>query len=294
MKLLKSKNKTTLILFMISLIALGISLFVLANSSWKLRLKGSTREILTNPIIKGTSVFIDIYDLSNLFNIDYEVNLTRKYILFHKPPTLPSQSDQQNKPETKQNSPEITTHPPEISKQHNINKILYNKLMSIKTIVISNPIDSVEKIDKDTHKTYTEDFENLEKVIKDSFSEKSFKTIVLDNNFRLNKINLDYIKKYLSENKIDACIIPVVKKYYYYEKDGNTLIPTVELQINYMIVNNQGEVVFFSVQNITRNIAILSSSSTRYRKSKLLDLAKMSVEGFIRDYTEYTQILQNN
>jgi len=49
--------------------------------------------------------------------------------------------------------------------------------------------------------------------------------------------------------------------------------------------------LFFNTQEIQRNIAVLSSGSTRYRKSKLIDLSIMSVENFIKDYQEYVNIL---
>ncbi|MCS6955669.1 MAG: hypothetical protein NZM44_04870 [Candidatus Calescibacterium sp.] len=292
--LLSKLNIAFLIFFLIT-----VTVIVIANSSWKLRLKGSNKEVATNPIIKGTSVFIDIYDLSNLFNIDYEVNLTRKYVLFHKIPTLPNQVSQQPKQTTQttqnltskdQNLISSTSKFPE--QPNNINYILHTKLSGVKTIVISNPIDEVKKLDDNNYKTYTEDFENLDNTIKSSFTEKSFKTIVLDKNFKFDKLDIKSVSKYLLEKNIDGAIIPVVKKYYYFEKEGNALIPTVEIQINYIFINKQGEILFFNVQNISRSIAVLSSGSVRYRKSKLLDLSKMSVEFFIRDFQEYYQILE--
>ncbi|MCS7243564.1 MAG: hypothetical protein RMJ36_02365 [Candidatus Calescibacterium sp.] len=273
-----------------------VTAIVLGNSSWKLRVKGSNKEVATNPIIKGTSVFVDIYDLSNLFNIDYEVNLTRKYVLFHKIPTVPNQLPQQTKQTTQNPIPKdqnLISSTPKVPEQSiNTNHILYTKLSEVKTIVISNPIDEVKKLDDNNYKTYTEDFENLDNIIKSSFTDKSFKTIVFDKNFKLDKFDIKLVSKYLFEKNIDGAIIPVVKKYYYFEKEGNALVPTVEIQINYIFINKQGEILFFNVQNISRSIAVLSSGSVRYRKSKLLDLSKMSVEFFIRDYQEYYQILE--
>ncbi len=290
-----------------------VLIFVYSNTQWKLRAKGISKEVNTNPIIKGTSVFVDIYDISNLFNIDYEVNLTRKYILFHKIPVI-TNSNQSSSIQTKQTTQLTQTQKTQTQTTQNkenseniqiaqnpynsngilLNSIIYKKLESIKTIVISNPVNQVKKLDDNNYKTYTEDIDNLENTIKSAFSEKNFKTIVLAKDFKLNDFDIKYIIQYLQEKNIDGAIIPILKKYYYFEKDGNSLVPTVELQINYLLLNKNGEIVFFNVQNISRTIAVISSGSVKYRKSKLLDLSRMSVDFFIRDYNEYIEILSKS
>lgn len=302
---LKNLNQHLKFLAITTLIVSLLLVAVLSNSSWKLRAKGINKEVTTNPIIKGTSVFVDIYDLSNLFNMDYEVNLTRKYITFYKIPTI--NAPKSEPPLT--NTTTITTNTPAnteklatspdvykpnqfYSNQLNLNQIIYSKLSSINTLVISNPIDEVKVINDSNYKTYTDDLENIDKAIKASFLEKSFKKIVLTQDFKLEKLDLKQISNYLNKNDIDAALIPSLKKYYYYEKDSNTLVPTVEIQINYLIINKQGEILFFNVQNISRTIAVLSSGSVRYRKSKLIDLTKMSTELFLRNYNEYTEIIK--
>ncbi|MFN3477781.1 MAG: hypothetical protein ACK4ZM_00225 [bacterium] len=313
--LLKNLNPhfkySSIIIFIISLLLAT----VLSSSTWKLKIKGTNKEVTTNPIIKGTSVFVDIYDLSNLFNIDYEVNLTRKYITFYKIPTInTSKSSTSSKTSAVNtitttntttntslnsyaNSEKLTLTPESnkfYSNQFHLNQIILSKLSSINTLVISNPIDQVKIINDNNYKTYTDDIENTDKAIKSTLLEKPFKKIVLSQDFKLEKLDLNQINTYLNKNDIDAALVPLVKKYYYYEKDGNTLIPTVEIQINYLLINKQGEILFFSVQNISRTIAVLSSGSVRYRKSKLIDLTKMSAELFLRDYNEYIEIIKLN
>lgn len=308
---MKNLSLTSKSLFVFIIVLLTFTIISFSDNSWKIKIKGSNKEVKTNPIIKGTSVFIDIYDLSTLFNIDYEVNLTRKYITFHKIPSKTDNSkiDNSNIEKTNQtletstynSEKNITTNQYLIQQEtkqyqiNNINKIILDKINSIRTIIISNPINNVPEINNDNYKTYTTDIENVENVIKSHFIEKSFKSIVIDKNFNINSSDLNYVMKsaanYIMEKNIDACIIPILKKYYYYEKDNNTLIPTVEIQINYILLNKNREILFFNVQNISRNIAVLSSGSSKYRKSKLLDLTRMSVDLFIKDYNEYIDIL---
>lgn len=297
-------------IILLILLLSAVLIFVHSNTQWKLKAKGINKEVNTNPIIKGTSVFVDIYDISNLFNIDYEVNLTRKYILFHKVPVInnsnqsssiqtsqliQTQKTQTQTTQNKENSQNIQiAQNPYNSNSISLNSMIYKKLESIKTIVISNPVNQVKKLDDNNYKTYTEDIDNLENTIKSAFSEKNFKTMVLAKDFKLNDFDIKYIIQYLREKNIDGAIIPILKKYYYFEKDGNSLVPTVELQINYLLLNKNGEIVFFNVQNISRTIAVISSGSVKYRKSKLLDLSRMSVDFYIRDYNEYIEILSKS
>jgi hypothetical protein len=254
-----------------------------------------------------------------LFKIDYEVNLTRKYILFHNIPykTIDKSNDQNKATKNvgittnntvKNTITNNTTINPTTSNYYsenyisnqeytNLNKIMLSKLNSVKTIIISNPINQVENINNNNYKTYTNDFENLDNAIKSTFLNNSFKIIVTDKSFKLTSSNLNQeitkIREYLINKEIDGCIVPLVKKYYYYEKEGNTLIPTVEIKINYLLLNQKGEIIFFNTQEIQRNIAVISSGSERYRKSKLIDLSIMSVQRFIKDYEEYIENLKN-
>ncbi|MEN3014701.1 MAG: hypothetical protein ABDH21_01385 [bacterium] len=283
---LKFKLLTKIIISVI--LGLVLFTFVYSNSAWKIRIKGITREVNTNPIIKGTSVFVDIYDLSNLFKIDYEVNLTRKLITFYRDVSITVEKPEEKqveKPIEKPSEKQLENPP------QKLNSLMLNKINAIKTVLIVNAINEVKEIEDNNYSTYSEDIENVQKVLNSYFSEKGFKSIVIDNNFRIDKLEIPTIVRYLKEKDIDGAIVPVLKKYYYYEKDGNNLVPTVELQINYVLVNQAGEIVFFNVQNIIRNLAIISSSSVRYRKSKLLDLVRMSVDLFIRDFNEYVLIL---
>ncbi|MFN4220169.1 MAG: hypothetical protein ACK4GJ_04525 [bacterium] len=301
--LLKSLNLHFRHFAIIILISSLLLVIALSSSSWKLRAKGINKEVNTNPIIKGTSVFVDIYDLSNLFNIDYEVNLTRKYITFYKIPTTNiSKSETSSKITTITTNITTNSEKSTLSSESNkfnlnqfhLNQLILSKLSSINTLVISNPIDQVKIINDSNYKTYTDDIENTDKAIKSTLLEKPFKKIVLSQDFKLEKLDLNQISTYLNKNDIDAALVPLLKKYYYYEKDGNTLVPTVEIQINYLLINKQGEILFFNVQNINRTIAVLSSGSVRYRKSKLIDLTKMSAELFLRDYNEYIEIIKLN
>ncbi|MFN3995690.1 MAG: hypothetical protein ACK4GR_04065 [bacterium] len=301
--LLKSLNLHFRHFAIIILISSLLLVIALSSSSWKLRAKGINKEVNTNPIIKGTSVFVDIYDLSNLFNIDYEVNLTRKYITFYKIPTTNiSKSETSSKITTITTNITTNSEKSTLSSESNkfnlnqfhLNQLILSKLSSINTLVISNPIDQVKIINDSNYKTYTDDIENIDKAIKSTLLEKPFKKIVLSQDFKLEKLDLNQISTYLNKNDIDAALVPLLKKYYYYEKDGNTLVPTVEIQINYLLINKQGEILFFNVQNISRTIAVLSSGSVRYRKSKLIDLTKMSAELFLRDYNEYIEIIKLN
>jgi len=313
---MKNYNKN-FILLIFGVLFIIFSLIVFSNSKWKLKVKGQEKEISTNPIIKGTNVFVDIYDLSNLFNIDYEINLTRKYIMFYKNINLPATNITNSIPITNTtNNTAINTNSPisttssikngDIKNQNissfsndyglnnqnifDLNKIIIKEVNSIKNVVIIDPVDEIKPLYKDSI-VYKDELNNVKEKINDSFISKLSIPIIVDKNQNINKIDLKEIIEYLNKKNISAAIVPIVRAYEYHEKSENIMDPKVQLIVDYILINNKGFVLFFDSQNIVRGLAVFSSSSTRYRKSKLLDLIDLSVSNFINDFNRYREIL---
>jgi len=297
---MKNYNKN-FILLIFGFLFIIFSIIVFSDTKWKLKIKGQEKDILTNPIIKGTNVFVDIYDLSNLFNIDYEINLTRKYIMFYKNINLPATNTTNNISVTS------TTNNTNINTNHymsnfgnnyslnnenilDLNKTIIKQINSIKDVVIINPINEIQPLYKDSI-VYKDELNNVKEKINDSFISKLSIPIVVDKNQNINKLDLKGIIEYLNKKNVSAAIIPIVRAYEYHEKSENIMNPEVQLIIDYMLINNKGFVLFFDSQNIIRGLAVFSSSSTRYRKSKLLDLVDLSVHNFINDFNRYKEIL---
>jgi len=297
---MKNYNKN-FILLIFGFLFIIFSIIVFSDTKWKLKIKGQEKEILTNPIIKGTNVFVDIYDLSNLFNIDYEINLTRKYIMFYKNINLLPTNTTNNISVTS------TTNNTTINTNHymsnfgnnyslnnenifNLNKTIIKEINSIKDVVIINPINEIKPLYKDSI-VYKDELNNVKEKINDSFISKLSIPIVVDKNQNINKLDLREIIEYLNKKNVSAAIIPIVRAYEYHEKSENIMNPEVQLIVDYMLINNKGFVLFFDSQNIIRGLAVFSSSSTRYRKSKLLDLIDLSVHNFINDFNRYKEIL---
>ena len=297
---MKNYNKN-FILLIFGFLFIIFSIIVFSDTKWKLKIKGQEKEILTNPIIKGTNVFVDIYDLSNLFNIDYEINLTRKYIMFYKNINLLPTNTTNNISVTS------TTNNTTINTNHymsnfgnnyslnnenifNLNKTIIKEINSIKDVVIINPINEIKPLYKDSI-VYKDELNNVKEKINDSFISKLSIPIVVDKNQNINKLDLREIIEYLNKKNVSAAIIPIVRAYEYHEKSENIMNPEVQLIVDYMLINNKGFVLFFDSQNIIRGLAVFSSGSTRYRKSKLLDLIDLSVHNFINDFNRYKEIL---
>ena len=108
---MRNYNKNFILLIFGFLFIIFSIIIVFSDTKWKLKIKGQEKEIITNPIIKGTNVFVDIYDLSNLFNIDYEINLTRKYIMFYKNINLPATNTTNISITSTTNNTTINTNP---------------------------------------------------------------------------------------------------------------------------------------------------------------------------------------
>ncbi|MGB9639014.1 MAG: hypothetical protein ACPL1F_06975, partial [bacterium] len=271
------------------------------------------KEVFTNPIIKGTNVFIDIYDLSNLFNIDYEINLTRKYIMFYKNPNLNNSNinilNTTNTSTTSAISTSSTINTNSNDKLNNdklksnsdlafnnnnfyfsLNKFILKEINSIKNIVIINPINEIKPLYKDSI-VYKDELNNIKEKINDSFLNKLNIPIIVDKNQNINILDLKDIIEYLSKKNISGAIIPIVRAYEYHEKSENIMNPEVQLIIDYVLVNNKGDILFFDSENIIRGLAVFSSSSTRYRKSKLLDLIDLSVNNYINNFNRYKEII---
>jgi hypothetical protein len=297
---MKNYNKN-FILLIFGFLFIIFSIIVFSDTKWKLKIKGQKKEILTNPIIKGTNVFVDIYDLSNLFNIDYEINLTRKYIMFYKNINLPATNTTNNISITSTTSnATINTNPYMGNFSNNyslnnenifdLNKTIIKEINSIKNLVIINPINEIRPLYKDSI-VYKDELNNVKEKINDSFISKLSIPIVVDKNQNINKIDLKEIIEYLNKKNVSAAIIPIVRAYEYHEKSENIMNPEVQLIVDYILINSKGFVLFFDSQNIIRGLAVFSSSSTRYRKSKLLDLIDLSVHNFINDFNRYKEIL---
>ena len=297
---MKNYNKN-FILLIFGFLFIIFSIIVFSDTKWKLKIKGKEKEILTNTIIKGTNVFVDIYDLSNLFNIDYEINLTRKYIMFYKNINLLPTNTTNNISVTS------TTNNTTINTNHymsnfgnnyslnnenifNLNKTIIKEINSIKDVVIINPINEIKPLYKDSI-VYKDELNNVKEKINDSFISKLSIPIVVDKNQNINKLDLREIIEYLNKKNVSAAIIPIVRAYEYHEKSENIMNPEVQLIVDYILINNKGFVLFFDSQNIIRGLAVFSSGSTRYRKSKLLDLIDLSVHNFINDFNRYKEIL---
>ncbi|MGC8815403.1 MAG: hypothetical protein ACP5O4_04300 [bacterium] len=286
---------------------------IFSDNKWKLKIKGQDKEVFTNPIIKGTNVFIDIYDLSNLFNIDYEINLTRKYIMFYKNPNLNNSNinilNTTNTSTTSAISTSSTINTNSNDKLNNdklksnsdlafnnnnfyfsLNKFILKEINSIKNIVIINPINEIKPLYKDSI-VYKDELNNIKEKINDSFLNKLNIPIIVDKNQNINSLDLKDIIEYLSKKNISGAIIPIVRAYEYHEKSENIMNPEVQLIIDYVLVNNKGDILFFDSENIIRGLAVFSSSSTRYRKSKLLDLIDLSVNNYINNFNRYKEII---
>jgi hypothetical protein len=297
---MKNYNKN-FILLIFGFLFIIFSIIVFSDTKWKLKIKGQEKEILTNPIIKGTNVFVDIYDLSNLFNIDYEINLTRKYIMFYKNINLlPTNTTNNISVTSTTNNTTINTNHYMSNFGNNyslnnenifdLNKTIIKEINSIKDVVIINPINEIKPLYKDSI-VYKDELNNVKEKINDSFISKLSIPIVVDKNQNINKLDLKEIIEYLNKKNVSAAIIPIVRAYEYHEKSENIMNPEVQLIVDYMLINNKGFVLFFDSQNIIRGLAVFSSSSTRYRKSKLLDLIDLSVHNFINDFNRYKEIL---
>lgn len=297
---MKNYNKN-FILLIFGFLFIIFSVIVFSDAKWKLKIKGQEKEILTNPIIKGTNVFVDIYDLSNLFNIDYEINLTRKYIMFYKNINLsPANTTNNISITTTTNNTTINTNSYMSNFSNNyslnnenifdLNKTIIKEINSIKDVVIINPINEIQPLYKDSI-VYKDELNNVKEKINDSFINKLSIPIVVDKNRNINKLDLKGIIEYLSKKNVSAAIIPIVRAYEYHEKSESIMNPEVQLIVDYILINNKGFVLFFDSQNIIRGLAVFSSSSTRYRKSKLLDLIDLSVHNFINDFNRYKEIL---
>jgi hypothetical protein len=297
---MKNYNKN-FILLIFGFLFIIFSVIVFSDAKWKLKIKGQEKEILTNPIIKGTNVFVDIYDLSNLFNIDYEINLTRKYIMFYKNINLsPANTTNNISITTTTNNTTINTNSYMSNFSNNyslnnenifdLNKTIIKEINSIKDVVIINPINEIQPLYKDSI-VYKDELNNVKEKINDSFINKLSIPIVVDKNQNINKLDLKGIIEYLSKKNVSAAIIPIVRAYEYHEKSESIMNPEVQLIVDYILINNKGFVLFFDSQNIIRGLAVFSSSSTRYRKSKLLDLIDLSVHNFINDFNRYKEIL---
>ncbi|MGC8734211.1 MAG: hypothetical protein ACP5RD_04115 [bacterium] len=286
---------------------------IFSDNKWKLKIKGQDKEVFTNPIIKGTNVFIDIYDLSNLFNIDYEINLTRKYIMFYKNPNLNNSNinilNTTNTSTTSAISTSSTINTNSNDKLNNdklksnsdlafnnnnfyfsLNKFILKEINSIKNIVIINPINEIKPLYKDSI-VYKDELNNIKEKINDSFLNKLNIPIIVDKNQNINSLDLKDIIEYLSKKNISGAIIPIVRAYEYHEKSENIMNPEVQLIIDYVLINNKGDILFFDSENIIRGLAVFSSSSTRYRKSKLLDLIDLSVNNYINNFNRYKEII---
>jgi hypothetical protein len=297
---MKNYNKN-FILLIFGFLFIIFSIIVFSDTKWKLKIKGQEKEILTNPIIKGTNVFVDIYDLSNLFNIDYEINLTRKYIMFYKNINLlPTNTTNNISITSTTNNTTINTNSYITNFSNNyslnnenifdLNKTIIKEINSIKDVVIINPINEIQPLYKDSI-VYRDELNNVKEKINDSFISKFSIPIVVDKNQNINKLDLKGIIEYLNKKNVSAAMIPIIRAYEYHEKSENIMNPEVQLIVDYILINNKGFVLFFDSQNIVRGLAVFSSSSTRYRKSKLLDLIDLSVHNFINDFNRYKQIL---
>jgi hypothetical protein len=297
---MKNYNKN-FILLIFGFVFIIFSIIVFSDTKWKLKIKGQEKEILTNPIIKGTNVFVDIYDLSNLFNIDYEINLTRKYIMFYKNINLlPTNTTNNISITSTTNNTTINTNSYITNFSNNyslnnenivdLNKTIIKEINSIKDVVIINPINEIKPLYKDSI-VYKDELNNVKEKINDSFISKLSIPIVVDKNQNISKLDLKEITEYLNKKNVSAAIIPIVRAYEYHEKSENIMNPEVQLIVDYILINNKGFVLFFDSQNIIRGLAVFSSSSNRYRKSKLLDLVDLSVHNFINDFYRYKEIL---
>jgi hypothetical protein len=297
---MKNYNKN-FILLIFGFLFIIFSIIVFSDTKWKLKIKGQEKEILTNPIIKGTNVFVDIYDLSNLFNIDYEINLTRKYIMFYKNINLlPTNTTNNISITSTTNNTTINTNSYITNFSNNyslnnenildLNKTIIKEINSIKDVVIINPINEIKPLYKDSV-VYKDELNNVKEKINDSFISKLSIPIVVDKNQNINKLDLKEIIEYLNKKNVSAAIIPIVRAYEYHEKSENIMNPEVQLIVDYILINNKGFALFFDSQNIIRGLAVFSSSSTRYRKSKLLDLIDLSVHNFINNFNRYKEIL---
>jgi hypothetical protein len=297
---MKNYNKN-FILLIFGFVFIIFSIIVFSDTKWKLKIKGQEKEIITNPIIKGTNVFVDIYDLSNLFNIDYEINLTRKYIMFYKNINLlPTNTTNNISITSTTNNTTINTNSYITNFSNNyslnnenifdLNKTIIKEINSIKDVVIINPINEIKPLYKDSI-VYKDELNNVKEKINDSFIGKLSIPIVVDKNQDINRLDLRGIIEYLDKKNVSAAIIPIVRAYEYHEKSENIMNPEVQLIVDYILINNKGFVLFFDSQNIIRGLAVFSSSSNRYRKSKLLDLVDLSVHNFISDFYRYKEIL---
>jgi hypothetical protein len=297
---MKNYNKN-FILLIFGFLFIIFSIIVFSDTKWKLKIKGQEKEIITNPIIKGTNVFVDIYDLSNLFNIDYEINLTRRYIMFYKNINLlPTNTTNNISITSTTNNTTINTNSYITNFSNNyslnnenifdLNKTIIKEINSIRDVVIINPINEIKPLYKDSI-VYKDELNNVKEKINDSFISKFSIPIVVDKNQNINKLDLREIIEYLNKKNVSAAIIPIVRAYEYHEKSENIMNPEVQLILDYILINNKGFVLFFDSQNIIRGLAVFSSSSTRYRKSKLLDLIDLSVHNFINDFNRYKEIL---
>lgn len=300
------------------------SLIIFSDNKWKLKIKNQDKEILTNPIIKGTNVFIDIYDLSVLFNVDYEINLTRKYIMFYKNVNLSnnnfnfvnntntnavnnvsntisndkSNNDKSNNYKIKnendlnENNLNFANNNFNVnfSANFNLNKFILKEINSIKNIVILNPINEIKPLYKDSI-VYKDELNNVKEKISDSFISKLNIPVILDKNQNINSLDFKEIIEYLNKKNISGAIIPVIRAYEYHEKSENIMNPEVQLIIDYILINNKGNILFFDSENIIRGLAVFSSSSIRYRKSKLLDLVDLSVNNYINNFNRYKEII---
>lgn len=330
---LNNNNKFNKYFFILSFIFIFIlvSVIIFSEDKWKLKIKGQEKETPTNPIIKGTNVFVDIYDLSVLFNIDYEINLTRKYIMFYKNINLPNVSSNNysntsnstitatNNPKKNQDKSELvnkdttsnlqttnSSSTPNFSNlsydnsylsysdkyysNTSINKIILKEINSIKNIVIIDAINEIKPLYKDSI-VYKEELNNIKDRINDSFISKLSIPVIVDKNQNINALNIKEILDYLNKRGVSAAIIPIIRAYEYHEKSENIMNPEVQLIIDYILINNKGDILYFDSQNVIRGLAVFSSSSTRYRKSKLLDLIDISVFNFINNFNRYKEII---
>ncbi len=324
-------NKLSKYFFILSFIFIFIfvlvSVIIFSQDKWKLKIKGQEKEIPTNPIIKGTNVFLDIYDLSILFNIDYEINLTRKYIMFYKNISLPtSNTNNSNTLSTSLNSPNTTNNNikktqdksnivnkdttnsleiPNTSQfsydntylnysdkysSNSLNKIILKEINSIKNIVIIDVINELKPLYKDSI-VYKEELNNIKDKLNDSFLSRLSLPVIVDKNQNINSLNIKEILEYLNKRNISAAIIPIIRAYEYHEKSENIMNPEVQVIIDYILINTKGDILYFDSQNIIRGLAVFSSSSTKYRKSKLLDLIDISVNNFINNFNRYKEII---
>jgi len=297
---MRNYNKNFILLIFGFLFIIFSIIIVFSDTKWKLKIKGQEKEIITNPIIKGTNVFVDIYDLSNLFNIDYEINLTRKYIMFYKNINLPATNTTNISITSTTNNTTINTNPYMSNFSNNyslnnenildLNKTIIKEINSIKDVVIINPINEIKPLYKDSI-VYKDELNNIKEKINDSFISKLSIPIVVDKNQNINKLDLKEIIEYLNKKNISAAVIPILRAYEYHEKSENIMNPEVQLIVDYILINNKGFVLFFDSQNIIRGLSVFSSSSTRYRKSKLLDLIDLSVHNFINNFNRYKEIV---